>query len=177
MAMVKAAPLLFVFLFPIVMDAEVIYSYTENSAYTVDWSFEAPSLLPLSSWTFIPIPKFGGDLIVTQDSISGGRFPNVTFDGVMFSTYSDYGPGRSFIMWYCGASHCTTDFINTQFGDLGLTQEDPTEPFDHFGTYSLSGDGAQLTITDVPADAPEPASVGLFMIGLAVCVGIRRRRL
>ena len=160
--------------------ANVIYSYTEDGPYTFAWSFEVPSLLPISPWTFIPIPQFGGDLLVTQDNLSGSaRFPDATFAGVMFPTYSDSGVGTAFTMWWRRASNCAGDFPNgtfyTQQGDFGLSPH-VTAPFDHFGTYSPIGDGVEsLTITEV-SSVPDPPSVVLLagpLLGLLLWMRIK----
>ena len=126
----------------------VIYDFhfQSNAFGTTDWQFTVPDLLdaPAPSTTFI-----------TSFDSASSSFLGTILDVQIFNPFSA-SPGIQ------------TDGTG---GGLGIGAGYPG-PFDHDGTYSITG--ATLTISGAPS-APEPSPLALIGVGGILLALVRRR--
>jgi len=122
----------------------VIYSYHATSFGTTDWQFTVPDFLSAPGTTFI-----------TSFDSASSSFLGTILDVQIFNPFSA-SPGIQ------------TDGTG---GGLGIGAGYPG-PFDHDGTYSITG--ATLTISGAPS-APEPSPLALIGVGGILLALVRRR--
>jgi hypothetical protein len=122
----------------------VIYSYHATSFGTTDWQFTVLDFLSAPGTTFI-----------TSFDSASSSFLGTILDVQIFNPFSA-SPGIQ------------TDGTG---GGLGIGAGYPG-PFDHDGTYSITG--ATLTISGAPS-APEPSPLALTGVGGILLALVRRR--
>ena len=122
----------------------VIYSYHATAFGTTDWQFTVPDFLSAPGTTFI----------TSFDSASSSLVGTI-LDVQIINPFS------------------TSPGIQTEgtSGGTGIGAGYPG-PFDHDGTYSISG--AALTISGAPS-APEPSPLALTGVGGVLLALVRRR--